>query len=134
MCGVPRLQSPPAHSYAVAGGWRAGIPSVPAKYINMKRIIIIIIILLAILFFWFRVRPSFIPISYTLDNAEGTCSSSSQCKYAGDGCGGGHGICTNNPKKYEGRITICDINMKHPSNQGYTCSCIRSLGKCGWVK
>ena len=72
--------------------------------------------------------------NYTLDNSEGDCSKNIDCEWAGDACGGGHGICTNNPNKYNGMASICDINNEFPANKGYTCSCIQSIGKCGWIK
>lgn len=68
------------------------------------------------------------------DFSEGSCSSDSQCQFAGDACGGGHGTCTNQPEKYKNAVSTCDINENFPSNQGYKCGCIESLGKCGWSK
>lgn len=68
------------------------------------------------------------------DYAEGSCITSADCKWAGEGCGGGHGICTNNPKKYENSVSTCDINGNFPANQGYKCTCIQSTKKCGWSR
>ena len=75
-----------------------------------------------------------LPDDYLLTYSEGNCLTTSECSYAGEGCGGGHGICTNNPEKYEGAVTTCDIVPSHPINQGYGCVCIGALGKCGWVQ
>ena len=74
------------------------------------------------------------PKAYVLDYSEGSCSQASDCTYAGEGCGGGHGVCTNEPAKYVGTITTCDIVPKHPINNNYSCSCIESEKKCGWIK
>lgn len=71
---------------------------------------------------------------YTLDYSEGTCSTKGDCVWAGQGCGGGHGMCTNTPEAYEGAISTCEINEKFPSNNGYSCTCITDLKKCGWTK
>ena len=75
-----------------------------------------------------------LPKDYILEKSEGICKTNSDCYYAGEGCGGGHGLCTNNPKKYERAITTCDINPLHPINRGYFCECIQVLGKCGWAQ
>lgn len=72
--------------------------------------------------------------SYTLEYSEGDCNSNKDCEWAGDACGGGHGLCTNNPSRFEGSGSICDINQKFPANNGYMCSCVKSVNKCGWVK
>lgn len=69
-----------------------------------------------------------------LDYSEGTCSIDTDCTWAGEGCGGGHGVCTNNPQKYKGSVSTCDINQNFPANQNYTCGCVKSVGKCGWKK
>jgi len=45
-----------------------------------------------------------LPDDYLLTYSEGNCLTTSGCSYAGEGCGGGHGICTNNPEKYEGAV------------------------------
>lgn len=66
------------------------------------------------------------------DYSEGTCSQDAQCTWAGQGCGGGHGVCTNNPKKYDGMMSTCEINDNHPSNQGFSCGCITAQNRCGW--
>lgn len=71
---------------------------------------------------------------YTLGSSEGWCEIDSDCVYAGDGCGGGHGICTSNPQNYKGRSTTCDIVASHPSNQDYSCGCVQSKKLCGWKK
>jgi hypothetical protein len=71
---------------------------------------------------------------FTLERSEGSCNKDVDCKWAGEGCGGGHGICTNKPKKYEGMRSTCDIVLDHPSNQGYICGCVINLNKCGWKK
>ena len=68
----------------------------------------------------------------TTDYSEGDCTSDTQCFWAGQGCGGGHGICTNQPEKYVGAITTCDINPDFPSNSGYACGCVEDIRKCGW--
>ncbi len=66
------------------------------------------------------------------DFSEGECQQASDCTYAGEGCGGDHGVCTNNPDKYKGMMTTCDIVENHPVNNGYTCACAQN--KCGWLK
>ncbi len=71
---------------------------------------------------------------YLLESSEGNCDTSSQCEYAGEGCGGGHGICTNEPNKYKGFLTTCDFVEQHPINNGYKCECIEAINKCGWSK
>jgi len=73
-------------------------------------------------------------LDYTLDKSEGTCTADSQCVWENQGCGGGHGICTNDPEKYKDVITTCEVDPNFPSNLGYTCGCIETLGKCGWEK
>ena len=71
---------------------------------------------------------------YTLKYSEGNCTQDNQCKWAGKGCGGGHGICTDTPNKNNGDST-CEINENFPTNQGYSrCGCIISVKKCGWIK
>ena len=70
----------------------------------------------------------------TFDYSEGNCADDSQCVWAGEGCGGGHGMCTNEPQKYRGMVTTCVVNPDFPSNNGYACGCIVSAGKCGWRK
>ena len=97
----------------------------------MKKIILIILILGIILISGCKTN---LPKDYNLNVAEGICSKASDCVYAGDSCGGGHGICTNQPEKYENLITTCEIIPSHPINNGYSCTCIEALGKCGWVK
>lgn len=71
---------------------------------------------------------------YTLEYSEGACSKDTECEWAGEGCGGGHGTCTNQPEKYKRAITPCDVNPDFPSNKGYNCGCVTQLGKCGWKK
>ena len=68
--------------------------------------------------------------------AEGECASDAQCSWAGQGCGGGHGVCTDQPEKYAGVITTCILNIDpdFPSNNGYSCGCILDIRKCGWEK
>jgi len=74
-------------------------------------------------------------IDYTLTYSEGNCSTSSDCSYQGEGCGGGHGYCTSSTAKgSEPVFTTCEVVAKHPINNNYSCSCIESIGKCGWVK
>ncbi|MCK5176301.1 MAG: hypothetical protein KAQ92_01120 [Candidatus Aenigmarchaeota archaeon] len=68
------------------------------------------------------------------DYSEGQCMDSFDCIEAGEGCGGGHSTCTSNPEKYEGMMSTCDINMDHPTNNGYSCTCVIEESKCGWVK
>ena len=75
-----------------------------------------------------------LPKDYTLEYSEGSCALPKDCAYAGEGCGGGHGVCTNEPAKYEGMKSTCDIVPKHPTNNNYSCTCIQALKKCGWVK
>lgn len=100
----------------------------------MKFLLGIIFFFLVILV-WVFVRPSFFPLSYRTDYSEGSCSfMNNSCKWAGEACGGGHGVCTNEPSKYTGRASICDINYNFPSMMGYRCSCLAFSGKCGWVK
>ncbi|OHA46417.1 MAG: hypothetical protein A3A80_03605 [Candidatus Terrybacteria bacterium RIFCSPLOWO2_01_FULL_44_24] len=77
--------------------------------------------------------PKNTSLETTFDYSEGNCTYDSQCTWAGEGCGGGHGMCTNQPEKY-GDISTCDYNFNFPSNNGYTCGCISTLGKCGWRK
>ncbi|GAI88549.1 unnamed protein product [marine sediment metagenome] len=72
------------------------------------------------------------PLDSTFEYAEGSCSAANECVYAGEGCGGGHGVCTNNPERYQDIITTCDVVLNHPINNGYDCTCIE--GKCSWVK
>jgi putative hemolysin len=71
---------------------------------------------------------------YLLEKSEGSCENDTQCVWAGEGCGGGHGMCTNDPEKYEGVVTTCDVDNTFPANRGYTCGCIETLSKCGWKK
>jgi len=66
------------------------------------------------------------------DYSEGICNYDTECTWAGQGCGGGHGICTNNPKKYKDLMTTCEINDNFPANQGFSCGCIEATSKCGW--
>ncbi|MBW6441824.1 DUF333 domain-containing protein, partial [Patescibacteria group bacterium] len=73
-------------------------------------------------------------VDYILDSSEGTCTTETQCVWESQGCGGGHGICTNEPAKYEGVITTCEVNPNFPSNLGYSCGCIETIGQCGWKK
>ena len=68
------------------------------------------------------------------DYSEGECMEASACVEAGEGCGGGHSTCTNDPEKYEGMMSTCDINPDHPTNNGYSCTCVIEENKCGWVK
>lgn len=72
--------------------------------------------------------------TYTLEKSEGYCSSDTLCVWAGDSCGGGHGICTNNPQKYENNVTTCEVDESFPANLGYTCGCVETVGMCGWLK
>lgn len=74
------------------------------------------------------------PRDVRFDYAEGDCTQASDCQWAGEGCGGGHGMCTNEPQKYEGAVTTCDINDNFPANQEYSCTCVIGSGKCGWTK
>jgi putative hemolysin len=71
---------------------------------------------------------------YLLEKSEGSCVDDMQCKWAGEGCGGGHGVCTNDPEKYKDIVTTCDVDETFPANRGYTCGCIETLSKCGWKK
>lgn len=72
-------------------------------------------------------------IQYRLDYAEGDCNQDQDCQWVGEGCGGGHGNCTNQPEKYK-PISTCEMNIDFPSNQGYSCSCIQNISRCGWIK
>lgn len=82
---------------------------------------------------WYKPEDTELP-AYTIEYSEGTCTTDSECIWAGEGCGGGHGMCTNEPEKYEDAITTCDIVENFPSNLGYTCGCIETISKCGWKK
>lgn len=75
-----------------------------------------------------------LPKDYTLSYSEGSCKQANECVYAGEGCGGGHGFCTSSPEKYKDVVTTCDIVAEHPINQGYSCTCIKALERCGWTK
>lgn len=80
-------------------------------------------------------RPSLTEtFNYLLEESEGSCAEDVQCQWAGKGCGGGHGICTDIPEKYKNAVTTCDVNENFPANLGYVCGCIGTLGKCGWKK
>lgn len=70
---------------------------------------------------------------YILQYSEGACNSSNQCVYAEYGCGGGHGICTTTPEKYKDMMTTCEYNPDFPAFLGYSCECIASISKCGWI-
>jgi len=85
---------------------------------------------------WFFFGPTtMFPSSIRTDHAEGSCSLfKNTCRWAGDGCGGGHGVCTDTPEKYDGMGSFCDINLTFPSNQGYKCTCLFTQGTCGWAK
>ncbi|KKT55800.1 MAG: hypothetical protein UX08_C0004G0017 [Candidatus Collierbacteria bacterium GW2011_GWB1_45_35] len=82
---------------------------------------------------WFRPDPTE-SSDYILEASEGSCDDNAQCQWAGEGCGGGHGMCTNNPEKYQDVITTCDINENFPANRGYSCGCVVTLGRCGWKR
>lgn len=82
---------------------------------------------------WYKPSPTETS-DYLLEESEGSCVDDAQCQWAGEGCGGGHGVCTNNPEKYKDVVTTCDINENFPANRGYTCGCVVTLGKCGWKK
>ena len=71
---------------------------------------------------------------YLLEDSEGSCIDDSQCQFVEYGCGGGYGICTDNPTGSENIVTTCDIPENLPSSRGYTCGCIETLSKCGWEK
>jgi putative hemolysin len=73
-------------------------------------------------------------LKYTLDKSEGTCTADSECVWENQGCGGGHGVCTNEPEKYKDMVTACEVDPNFPSNLGYTCGCVETLGRCGWEK
>ena len=116
---------------------------IPEKKPNkLLKIVIIVIILLFLVAggafgFWIyqeKIVKKPVPYDYTLKNSEGNCIKDADCAWAGKGCGGGHGVCTNNPGKYVGAVSTCDIVPDFPANEGYTCSCILSLNKCGWKK
>ena len=82
---------------------------------------------------WFKPDPAE-SSDYILEASEGSCDDNAQCQWAGKGCGGGHGMCTNNPEKYQNVITTCDINENFPANRGYSCGCVVTLGRCGWKR
>ncbi len=69
---------------------------------------------------------------YILEKSEGFCTSDDQCQWASQGCGGGHGICTNDSKQYENMMSTCDYDENFPANIGYVCGCVKALGRCGW--
>lgn len=71
---------------------------------------------------------------YVLEYAEGACTADADCQWAGEGCGGGHGMCTNTPEKYKDAVTTCDVNANFPSNRGYACGCVVREGRCGWER
>lgn len=73
-------------------------------------------------------------IDYILEKSEGTCTTDSECAWSSQGCGGGHGICTNTPEKYTDMVSTCEVDSKFPTNLGYSCVCLETLGKCGWEK
>lgn len=73
-------------------------------------------------------------VVYTLDHSEGSCLVNTDCTWVSQGCGGGHGTCTNNPKDHIDDVSTCDIVSDFPSNNGYSCGCIEKIGKCGWKK
>lgn len=73
-------------------------------------------------------------LEYTLEKSEGTCTTDSQCVWEDQGCGGGHGICTDESEKYTDIITTCEVDPEFPANLGYTCGCVETIGKCGWIK
>lgn len=109
----------------------------------MRRILltVLVIFLLGSVGFYLSVRmknnitlPKFDTGNYLYEYAEGNCEKESDCSWAGEGCGGGHGVCTNTPEKYESMITTCDINSEFPVNKGYICTCNRFAKKCAWVK
>ena len=72
--------------------------------------------------------------AYTLQYSEGACAADEDCSWAGEGCGGGHGLCTDQPQKYAGAVTTCEVNPGFPANRGYACGCIAQEKKCGWEK
>jgi len=98
------------------------------KKIKRTLLITAIIIILSAFLYYFFYR------SIRLDYSEGSCVSDSECIWAGEGCGGGYGVCTDNPKKYEGIMSTCDINFDFPANKGYKCGCVGNLQKCGWKR
>ena len=71
---------------------------------------------------------------YMLEKSEGSCTIDSECSWSEQGCGGGHGICTNDPDKYKNMFSTCEINPNFPTNLGYSCGCIETQSKCGWEK
>lgn len=103
----------------------------------MKKALIIFFLVLVLSVLAFVGYKTFLGNKTTdslLQNSEGTCQKESDCIWAGEGCGGGHGFCTNNPGKYEGAITTCDIVPDFPTNKGFKCGCDTKLGKCAWKK
>ncbi|MST04025.1 MAG: hypothetical protein EXS49_00440 [Candidatus Pacebacteria bacterium] len=103
---------------------------------NILREILLIGVLVAVLYFfgipWYKnqTAKNFTETKFLF--SEGSCKFQKDCSYAGDGCGGGHGVCTNVPKNHENDTSICNINAEHPINNGFECACINS--KCGWGK
>ncbi len=73
-------------------------------------------------------------LDYTLEKSEGSCTADSQCVWANQGCGRGHGFCTNEPEKYADMVTTCEVNPNFPANLGYSCGCVETQGVCGWEK
>ena len=72
--------------------------------------------------------------SFTFNWSDGSCKTASDCQAKEYGCGGGHIVCTNNTEKWKDMISTCEIVENHPSQQGYSCSCVVKESKCGWVK
>lgn len=72
--------------------------------------------------------------NHTFEWSDGNCESSEECTALSYGCGGGRIVCTNNPDKWKGMITTCEIIEDHPSKEGFRCDCVVEDNKCGWVK
>ena len=98
--------------------------------------VLLIAILAAVLYFfgipWYKNQTTKNFTETIFSYSEGVCKFEKDCSYAGDGCGGGHGVCTNDPEKHANDISTCNINATHPTNNGFECSCINT--KCGWGK
>lgn len=103
----------------------------------MKKIAIIFVVIFLVGLVAFFAYKNFLlkkEADYLLERSEGICKVDTDCQWAGEGCGGGHGVCTDSPGKYKGVMTTCDIVPDFPANRGYQCGCVLSLGKCGWKK
>lgn len=108
----------------------------------MNKILLVLGVLFLAVFlgisYWF-LKASSTPTStasseFTLDYSEGNCKTDTDCSWAAQGCGGGHGICTDKPDSYKDTVSTCDVVPNFPSNKGFACGCVADVGKCGWKK